>query len=81
MPKQHVSGDSGKRDMFVEGEGTHSSLRNYVVRVALAEAGTLEKVHNVRFACALLVETVFILLETDGTPEDDFVPAGRKAVV
>ena len=74
-------GGSRKGGMFMEGEDTHSSLRDDVVRVALAEASALQKVHDISLACALLVETVFILLETDGTPENDLVSTGREPVV
>ena len=72
---------SGKGGMFMKGEDTHSSLRNDVVRVALAEASALQKVHDISLACALLVETVFILLETDGTAEDDFIVARGETIV
>lgn len=60
---------------------THSSLRNNVVWVTLAETCTLKKVHNISLTGTLLVETVFILLETNRSPEDDFVSTGRETIV
>ena len=65
----------------MEGEDTHSSLRNDVVRVALAEASALQKVHDISLTSTLLVKTVFILLETDCSTEDDFVSPSWEPIV
>ena len=52
-----------------------------IVWVALAETRALEKVHDVGFTCALLVEAVLVLFETDCTAENDFVSASGESVV
>lgn len=62
-------------------EGRNPPLRHDVVRVTLAETGALKQVHDVRLACTLLVQAVFILLETDSASEDDLLPAGRESIV
>lgn len=64
-----------------QGKEAYTALRNNVVRIALAEAGTLQEVHYVGFASALLVQAIFILLETDGSAKNNFLPACRETVV
>lgn len=56
-------------------------MRDDVVRVAFAETGTFEKVHNICFACALLVQAVLVLLQANSAPENDFLSASRESVV
>ena len=72
---------SGEGWMGRIGLGTHSTLRDNIVGIALAEACAFEQIHDIRFACALLVETVFVLLETDGASENDFVSTCGETVV
>lgn len=60
---------------------THSALRNDIVGVALAEAGTLKKIHDISFACTLLVETVLVLLQSDCAPKDNLIAASGKPII
>ena len=64
-----------------EGWGTHSTLWHDVVRIRLAETSTLQEVHDVGLCCCLLVERILVLLETDGSTEDDLWMASREPVV
>jgi hypothetical protein len=60
---------------------THATLRNDVIRICSAESGTFKEVHDIRLASSLLVETVLVLLQTDGPSENDLVLAGREPVI
>lgn len=62
-------------------EQTYSSLRYDVVWVTFAKACALEQVHYVSLAGTLLVQAVFVLLETDCASENDFLPAGGETIV
>lgn len=64
-----------------QGKRAYTALRNNVVRIAFAEAGTLQEVHHVGFAGALLVQAIFILLETDGSAKNNLLPACWETVV
>jgi len=48
---------------------THSSLRNDVVRIALAEPGALQQIVHLGLGRALSVQTVFIFLLADRTAQ------------
>jgi hypothetical protein len=60
---------------------TYATLRYDVVWVGSAETGTLEEVHDIGLANALLVETVLVLLEADSATENDLIFSGRKTIV
>lgn len=59
----------------------YPALRNDVVWIRLAEPSALEKVHNVCFAGAFLVETVLVLFQADRSSDDDFLASGWESVV
>ena len=61
--------------------GTYPSLWNNIVGITLAETCTLKKVHDIGLTSTLLVKTVFILLETDCSTEDDFVSPSWETIV
>jgi hypothetical protein len=59
----------------------YPALRNDVVWIRFTEPSALEEVHNVCFAGGLLVETVFVLFQTDRSSYDNILATGRKPVV
>lgn len=59
----------------------YPALRNDIVWIRFTEPSTLEEVHNICFAGAFLVETVFILFQTDCSSDDNFLTPGREPVV
>ena len=59
----------------------YPALGNNVIWIRFAEPSTLEKVHDVCFAGALLVKTVLVLFQTDRSPNDNLVAPGGKPVV
>jgi hypothetical protein len=60
---------------------THTALGNDVVRIGFAEARTLEKVHDIRFASTLFIKTVFVFLKPNSATQNDLVPASWKTIV
>ena len=65
--------------MFVDAR--NAALRNDVVRVAPAEAGALEHVHDLLLRRVLAIETVLVLLLPDGPPQDHLLGAGGEALI
>ncbi len=67
--------------IFCIGKMGNSSLRHDVVWITARETSRLEKVGDIGFGGRFAVDTVFILLETDGSTENDFVAIGGESIV
>jgi len=67
--------------LFGETKPTHPTLWHDMIKIRFAKSCTLQQIHDIRLARALLVQAIFILFLPDRAAQDDFLVPGRKSAV